>query len=69
MGEIVRTAMFLSRHRRSSDSGSNSVLLEREIDPLGTRWRFPGNLYAITVEQMRDTAEKMHVLDDEKVQR
>jgi hypothetical protein len=51
------------------DLGSNSVLLERVIDPAVRRAgeTFLANLDAITVEQMCDTAEKTHVLDDEKV--
>jgi hypothetical protein len=68
MGEIVRTAMSLS----TADPdylGSNSVLLERVIDPAVRQAgeTFLTNLDAITVEQMCDTAEKTHVLDDEKV--
>jgi Rrf2 family transcriptional regulator, iron-sulfur cluster assembly transcription factor len=51
------------------DLGSNSVLLERVIDPAVRRAgeTFLSNLDAITVEQMCETAEKTHVLDDEKV--
>jgi Rrf2 family iron-sulfur cluster assembly transcriptional regulator len=51
------------------DLGSNSVLLERVIDPAVRRagQTFLANLDAITVEQMCDTAEKSHVLDDERV--
>jgi DNA-binding IscR family transcriptional regulator len=68
MGEIVRTAMSLS----TADPdylGSNSVLLEQVIDPAVRQAgeTFLTNLDAITVEQMCDTAEKTHVLDDEKV--
>jgi Rrf2 family protein len=68
MGEIVRTAMSLS----TADPdylGSNSVLLERVIDPAVRQAgeTFLANLDAITVEQMCDTAEKTDVLDHEKV--
>jgi hypothetical protein len=45
------------------------VLLERVIDPAVRRAgeTFFSNLDAITVEQMCETAEKTHVLDDERV--
>jgi DNA-binding IscR family transcriptional regulator len=68
VGEIVRTAMSLST-ADPGDLGSNSVLLERVIDPAVRRAgeTFLANLDAITAEQMCDTAEKTHVLDDEKV--
>ena len=68
VGEIVRTAMSLSA-AHPVDLGSNSVLLERVIDPAvrSAGETFLGNLDLITVEQMCDTAEKTHVLDDEKV--
>ena len=44
-------------------------LMERVIDPAVRRAgeTFLANLDAITVEQMCETAEKTHVLDDEKV--
>jgi Rrf2 family transcriptional regulator, iron-sulfur cluster assembly transcription factor len=68
VGEIVRVAMSLSTGD-PEDLGANSVLLERVIDPAVRRAgeTFLANLDAITVEQMCDTAEKTHVLDDEKV--
>src|SRR3984957_11036124 len=68
VGEIVRTAMSLST-ADPEDLGSNSVLLERVIDPAVRQAgeTFLSNLDAITVEQMCETAEKTHVLDDEKV--
>ena len=68
VGEIVRTAMSLST-ADPADLGSNSVLLERVIDPAVRRAgeTFLANLDAISVEQMCDTAEKTHVLDDEIV--
>jgi Rrf2 family transcriptional regulator, iron-sulfur cluster assembly transcription factor len=68
VGEIVRTAMSLSTGD-PEDLGANSVLIERTIDP-AMRWAgdaFLGNLDSITIEQMCETAEKTHVLDDEKV--
>ena len=68
VGEIVRTAMSLST-ADPEDLGSNSILLERVIDPALRRAgeTFLSNLDAITIEQMCETAEKTHVLDDEKV--
>jgi DNA-binding IscR family transcriptional regulator len=68
VGEIVCTAMSLST-ADPEDLGANSVLLERVIDPAVRRAgeTFLANLDAITVEQMCETAEKTHVLDDEKV--
>ena len=68
MGEIVRTAMSLST-ADPDDLGANSVLLERVIDPAVRRAgeTFLANLDSITVEQMCETAEKTHVLADEKV--
>ena len=68
VGEIVRTAMSLST-ADPEDLGANSVLLERVIDPAVRRAgeTFLANLNSITIEQMCETAEKAHVLDDEKV--
>ena len=68
VGEIVRTAMSLST-AEPDDLGAHSMLLERVIEPAVSRAgeTFLANLDAITVEQMCDTAEKTHVLDDEKV--
>jgi Rrf2 family transcriptional regulator, iron-sulfur cluster assembly transcription factor len=68
VGEIVRAAMSLST-ADPEDLGANSVLLERVIDPAVCRAgeTFLANLDSITVEQMCETAEKTHVLDDEKV--
>jgi Rrf2 family iron-sulfur cluster assembly transcriptional regulator len=67
-GEIVRLAMSLSR-ADPEDLGANSVLLERVIDPAVRRAgeTFLADLDSITVEQMCETAEKSHVLDDETV--
>ena len=68
VGEIVRIAMSLST-ADPDDLGSNSVLLERVIDPAArlAGETFLSNLDATTVEEMCETAEKTHVLDDEKV--
>ena len=68
VGEIVRTAMSLST-ADPEDLDANSVLLERVIDPAVRRAgeTFLANLDSITIEQMCETAEKAHVLDDEKV--
>jgi Rrf2 family transcriptional regulator, iron-sulfur cluster assembly transcription factor len=68
VGEIVRTVMSLST-ADPENLGALSVLLERVIDPPVRRAgeTFLGNLDAITVEQMCETAEKSHVLNDEKV--
>jgi Rrf2 family transcriptional regulator, iron-sulfur cluster assembly transcription factor len=68
MGEVVRTAMSLST-ADPEDLGANSVLIERAVDPAVRREAetFLGNLDSITIEQLCETAEKSHVLDDEKV--
>ena len=68
MGEIVRIAMSLSTADPDA-LGANSALLERVINPAVRRAgeTFLANLDSITVEQMCETAEKTHVLDDEKV--
>ena len=68
VGAIVRTAMSLST-AEPEDLAANSVLLERVIDPAVRKAgeSFLANLDLITVEQMCETAEKSHVLDDEKV--
>ena len=67
VGEIVRTAMSLST-ADPDDLGANSMLLERVIDPAVRKAgeTFLANLDAITVEEMCETAEQAHVLDDEK---
>ena len=67
IGEIVRTAMSLST-ADPEDLGANSTLLERVIDPAVRKAgeTFLTNLDSITIEQMCETAEKAHVLDDEK---
>jgi hypothetical protein len=68
VGEIVRTAMSLST-ADPEDLGANSVLLERAIDPALRKAgeTFLANLDSISVEQMCETAEKTHVLGDEKI--
>ena len=68
VGEIVRAAMSWS----TADPDylrPNSVLRERVIDPAMRRAgeTFLANLDSITVEQMCKTAQKTHVLDDERV--
>ena len=67
VGEIVRTAMSLST-ADPEDLGANSVLLERVIDPAvrNAGKSFLADLDSISVEQMCETAERAHVLDDEK---
>jgi Rrf2 family transcriptional regulator, iron-sulfur cluster assembly transcription factor len=69
VGEIVRIARSLST-AEPEDLGANSVLLERVIEPAVCRAgeTFLGNLDAITIEQMCETAEKSNVLDDGKTQ-
>src|ERR1700722_12398097 len=68
VGEIVRISMSLST-ADPDDLDAHSMLLERVIEPAVSRAgeTFLGNLDAITVEQMCETAEKSHVVDDEKV--
>jgi Rrf2 family transcriptional regulator, iron-sulfur cluster assembly transcription factor len=68
VGEIVRTAMSLST-ADPEDRRANSILLERVIDPAvrNAGETFLANFDSITVEQMCETAENAHVLDDEKV--
>jgi Rrf2 family transcriptional regulator, iron-sulfur cluster assembly transcription factor len=68
VGEIVRTAMSLST-ANPEDLGANSILLELVVDPAVRKAgeTFLANLDSITVEQMCETADKAHVLDDEKV--
>jgi Rrf2 family iron-sulfur cluster assembly transcriptional regulator len=67
VGEIVRTAISLST-ADPDDLGANSVLIERVIDPAVRKASetFLANLETITVGQLCETAEKTHVLDDEK---
>jgi len=67
VGEVVHIAMSLST-ADPEDLGANSVLIERAIDPTVRREAetFLANLNSITIEQMCETAEKSHVLDDEK---
>jgi Rrf2 family protein len=67
VGEVVHIAMSLST-ADPEDLGANSVLIERAIDPTVRREAetFLANLNSIMIEQMCETAEKSHVLDDEK---
>jgi Rrf2 family transcriptional regulator, iron-sulfur cluster assembly transcription factor len=68
VGEIVRTAISLSA-ADPYDVSANSALLEQVIEPAVSEAgkTFLSNLDAITVEEMCETAEKSHVLDDEEV--
>jgi Rrf2 family iron-sulfur cluster assembly transcriptional regulator len=68
VGEILRTAASLST-ADPEDLGAHSVLLERVIEPAVSEAgkTFIANLDAITVDEMCVTAEKAHVLEDEKV--
>jgi DNA-binding IscR family transcriptional regulator len=67
VGEIVRIAASLST-ADPEDLGAHSVLLERVIEPAVSRAgeSFLANLDSITVDQMCETAQRSHVLDDEK---
>ena len=68
VGEIARAAMSLST-AHPDYLGASSVLLERVIEPAirGASESFLADLDSISVEQLFETAEKLHVLDDEKV--
>jgi Rrf2 family iron-sulfur cluster assembly transcriptional regulator len=68
VGEIVRTAASLST-ANPYDVGTHSALFEQVIEPAVSEAgkTFIANLDAITVEQMCETAEKAHVLEDERV--
>jgi Rrf2 family transcriptional regulator, iron-sulfur cluster assembly transcription factor len=68
VGEILRVAASLST-ADPEDLGAHSVLLERVIEPALSRAgeSFLANLDSITVDQMCETAQRSHVLDDEKV--
>jgi Rrf2 family iron-sulfur cluster assembly transcriptional regulator len=68
VGEIVRTAMSLI-NADPDDLGAHSVLLACGIDPAVRRAgeSFLANLDAISVDQMCETAQRSHALDDEKV--
>jgi Rrf2 family protein len=68
VGQIVRTAMSLST-ADPDDLDAHSVLLERVIDPAVRKAgeTFLADLDSITVDQMSETAETLHVLEDEKV--
>jgi Rrf2 family transcriptional regulator, iron-sulfur cluster assembly transcription factor len=68
VGEIVRTAASLST-ADPEDLNAHSVLLERVIEPAVSEAgkTFIANLDSITIQQMCETAEKAHVLEDEKV--
>jgi Rrf2 family transcriptional regulator, iron-sulfur cluster assembly transcription factor len=70
VGEIVRTAVSLSA-ADPYDLSAHSALLEHVIEPAVNEAgkTFLANLDAITVEEMCETAEKSHVLEDERVSR
>jgi Rrf2 family protein len=67
LGEIVRTAVNLST-ADPEDTGAHSRLMEKVIEPTVRKAgeSFLHNLDAITVEDLCEMAEKVHVLDDEK---
>ena len=68
LGEIVRAAMSLST-AHPVDLGANSALVERVIEPAvrGASETVLADLDLITVEQLCETAVKLHVLEDEKI--
>ncbi len=68
IGEIVRTAAGLST-ADPEDMGSRSRLLEKIVEPSVRRAGEPFlvNLDSISVEDLCESAEKAHILDDEKV--
>jgi Rrf2 family transcriptional regulator, iron-sulfur cluster assembly transcription factor len=68
VGEIVRAAMSLST-APPVDLGANSVLLERVIEPAvrGASETVLADLDSIVIEQLCETAVKLHVLQDEKI--
>ena len=67
IGEIVRTAVSLST-ADPEDFGARSKLLEKVIEPAVREAGKPFlvNLDAISVEDLCESAEKAHVLEDEK---
>ncbi len=67
VGEIVRTAVSLST-ADPEDFGARSKLLEKVIEPAVREAGKPFlvNLDAISVEDLCESAEKAHVLEDEK---
>ena len=62
VGEIVRTAMSLST---ADPEDLGAQVIDPAVRSAGEA--FLVNLDSITVEQLCETAEKAHVLDDEKV--
>jgi hypothetical protein len=64
----VRIAASLST-ADPEDLGAHSVLLERVIEPAVSRAgkSFLDDLDSITVDRMCETAQRSHVLDDEKI--
>ena len=67
LGEIVRTAVGLST-ADPDEIGARSKLMDKVIEPSVRKAGEPflHNLDAITIEDLCETAEKSHVLEDEK---
>jgi len=68
VGEIVRTAASLST-ADPDDFGAHSPLLEQVIEPAVRKAGEPFmvQLDLVTVEELCDAAERLHVQDEEKV--
>jgi len=68
VGEIVRTAVSLST-ADPEDFGAHSKLLEQVIDPAVRKAGEPFmvQLDAISIEDLCEAAERLHVMDEEKV--
>ena len=68
VGEIVRTAVSLST-ADPEDFGAHSKLLEQVIDPVVRKAGEPFmvQLDAISIEDLCEAAERLHVMDEEKV--
>ena len=67
VGDIVRTAVSLST-ADPDDIGARSKLLDKVIEPSvrSAGEPFLANLDAISVEDLCESAEKAHILEDEK---
>ena len=67
LGEIVRTAVSLST-ADPDDFAAQSKLLDKVIEPAVRKAGEPflKELDAVSVEDLCETAEKKHILDDEK---
>jgi len=68
LGEIVRTAASLST-ADPEDFGAHSKLLERVIEPAVRTAGEPflTQLDSVSVEELCESAERLHLLEDEKV--